>query len=295
MQGLGMSSFFTPTVLLSASRLWLAVLLLAGMLGRPAVAMDSDAVDTDVSPVPPSLYVLQAAEAKDGDDKPDKVGLQIRADAIKEAALSYGARGGLAYRTFQVQQRLQEHQAEMTRTFDFRQLLIAAPSGLLIEPPIISEAQRGVLVSKGGQKAAVADRVLRINREARIVTAARDWRTYLERDWGKVEPPPSVLLPKTDEERAVWKKFVAEGWEEGLRQADEIFQADLDLLTNDFTGMVRYRELLAQDMINTPFALEEDRGVTGGGDEMRIGDRGVAITGPSKLNPRSDRWTPTPR
>lgn len=51
----------------------------------------------------------------------------------------------------------------MGKTFDFTRLLIAAPSGLLIEPPIVSEGQRAVLVNGGGQEAAVADRVYRIN------------------------------------------------------------------------------------------------------------------------------------
>ena len=45
--------------------------------------------------------------------------------------------------------------------------------------------------------------------------------------------------------------------------------------------MIRYRKLLAQGIVSAPYALQIDRGVTGGGDEMRIGDRAVTITGPS--------------
>ena len=223
------------------------------------------------------------------------MGLQIRADALREAALSYGARGGLASRTFDIQRRLAEYDTSLGKAFDFTRLLIAAPSGLLIEPPIVSEAQRAVIVNAGGQAAAVADRVYRINRVARIVTAARDWRLYLERDWGRVDPPPGLLLPRDDTERAEWKQWIKEGWDAGLQQAEDTFQADLDRMTSDFVGMVRYRELLAQGMISPPFALHEDRGVTGGGAEMRVGDRGVTITGPSALIPRSDQWTPAPR
>jgi defect-in-organelle-trafficking protein DotC len=152
-----------------------------------------------------------------------------------------------------------------------------------------------VIVNAGGQAAAVADRVYRINRVARIVTASRDWRLYLERDWGRVDPPPGLLLPKTDEERAEWKQWIKEGWDAGVAQAEDTFQADLDRMTSDFVGMVRYRELLAQGMISPPYALNEERGVTGGGAEMRVGDRGVSITGQSALIPRSDQWTPAPR
>jgi defect-in-organelle-trafficking protein DotC len=183
----------------------------------------------------------------------------------------------------------------LTKAFNFKRLLIAAPSGLLIEPPIVTEGQRAVIVNAGGQAAAVADRVYRINRVARIVTAARDWRLYLERDWGRVDPPPGILLPKDDAERAAWKRWIKEGWDAGVQQAEDTYQADLDRMTGDFVGMVRYRELLAQGMISPPYALNEDRGITGGGAEMRVGDRGVTITGQSALIPRSDQWTPAPR
>jgi defect-in-organelle-trafficking protein DotC len=183
----------------------------------------------------------------------------------------------------------------MTKAFDFSRLLIAAPSGLLIEPPIVSEAQRAIIVNSGGQAAAVADRVYRINRVARIVTASRNWHLYLERDWGRVDPPPGILLPKTDEEIVAWKAYVTQGWEAGVKQANDTFESDVDRLTNDFTGMVRYRELLAQGMISPPYALADDRGVTGGGSEMRVGDRGVTITGQSSLIPKSSSWTPANR
>jgi defect-in-organelle-trafficking protein DotC len=248
------------------------------------------------SPPPPILKNLQEQNTGVATaTNPDNVGLQIRADALREAALSYGARGGLAYRTFEIQRRLAEYDTNLSQAFDFSRLLIAAPSGLLIEPPVISEAQRAVLVAAGGQAAAVADRVYRINRVARIVTAARNWHLYLERDWGRVDPPPGLLLPRDDDERAKWRRWIKDGWNAGIEQAEETFEADLDRMTDDFVGMVRYRELLAQGMISPPYARDDDRGVTGGGSEMRIGDRGVAITGQSALIPRSNQWTPAPR
>lgn len=256
---------------------------------------ESPAASLEASPPPPVLQELQNQERGDDDFQGEELGLQIRKDALREAALSYGARGGLAHRTFEIQRRLAEYDMSLGKTFNFSRLLLAAPSGLLIEPPIVSDAQKAVLVNNGGQEAAVADRVLRINRAARIVTAPRDWHLYLERDWGKVEPPPSLLLPQNDEERAAWRKWVQEGWTAGTQQAEDIFEADLDLMTNDYVGMVRYRELLAQGMISPPYAMHEDRGITGGGSEMRVGDRGVSITGPSVLIPRSETWTTAPQ
>jgi defect-in-organelle-trafficking protein DotC len=247
-----------------------------------------------VSPPPPVLADLQdqtlGEEAKTGE-----LGLQIRGDATREAALSYGARGGLAYRTYEIQRRLAEYDTSLSKTYDFSRLLIAAASGLLVEPPVVSAADRAVIVKAGGQVAATADRVYRINKVARIVTSARNWRLYLERDWGRVEPPPSILLPKDETERAYWREYVKQGWEEGVRQAEETFEADLDRMTADYVGMIRYRELLAQNMISPPFTLADERGITGGGSEMRVGDRGLSITGQSQLLPQGNKWIPAPR
>ncbi len=267
--------------------LFIAILFALSVSG----ALAQQTVATEASPPPPVLKDLQEQSSGEDSGKTDVMGLQIRHDALREAALSYGARGGLAYRTFEIQRRLVEHEASLSKIFNFTRLLISAPSGLLIEPPIVSEAQRAVIVNGGGQEAAVSDRVLRINKAARIVTAPRNWLLYLERDWGTVDAPPGLLLPRNDEERAQWKTLVQEGWNAGVAQAEETFESDLDRMTNDYIGMVHYRTLLVQGMISPPYAMHEDRGVTGGGSEMRVGDRGVSITGPSVLIPRSDKWT----
>jgi hypothetical protein len=120
-------------------------------------------------------------------------------------------------------------------------------------------------------------------------------RTYLEREWGEVIPPPDILLPKDDEEREIWQEHVQKGWKSGYEQADEIFESDLAQLTSDFEGMIRYRILLSQGMISPPYALQVDRGITGGGDEMKIGDRAVQITGVPELMTGADQWKPASR
>ena len=241
---------------------------------------------------PPSIEDLIDLPKENEEPEKDAAALplEIRMDAIKEAALSYGARGGLAFRTWHIRQEMEGRAQYLDKVFNFRQLLIPAPSGLLIEPPVISEAMDAMIIDQRGMNAAVADRVLNINQNVRIVSAPRTWRSYLERDWGDTNPPPDILRPATDEERAQWARFIEEGWEMGIEQADDIFQSDLDKLTADYEGMVRYRVLLTQGMVTQPYALQEDRGVTGGGDEMRIGDRGLTITEVPKLQKGYQEW-----
>lgn len=219
----------------------------------------------------------------------------IRDEGLREASLSYGARAGLAMRTWEIRESLKNKHAQLDQIYDFRRLLITAPSGLMIEPPVISEGEDALVIDDNGQTAAVADRIYNINVEARIVAAPRNWRAYLERDWGDINPPPAVLFPENAHERVLFLDNLRLGWEQGYSQADEIFQADLDRLNADFRGMIRYRMLLAQGIVSAPYTLQTDRGVTGGGREMRVGDRALQITGPSQLQTDADAWQPASR
>lgn len=269
-------------------------LLLAAFLTMAAAPADKDAVSRDTRP--PELMQLQNIEKKDGIiDAGTGMPFDVRENALREAALSYGARGGLAMRTYEIRQELEVRARYMDKVFDFRQLLIPAPSGLLIEPPIISESINAMLIEGTGREAAVSDRIYNIAKNARIVSSARTWRTYLEREWGEVEEPPDILRPENAEERAIWVEQVTKGWELGYEQANDIFEEDLNKLSADFNGMIRYRTLLAQGMVSPPYALQVDRGVTGGGDQMRIGDRAVQITGMPELVPGYEQWQPANR
>lgn len=240
------------------------------------------------------------------DDEKD-LALKIRRDSMREAALSFGARGGLAFRTKMIMRDLDKTHAALDRVYDFRRLLIKAPSNMYIEPPIISEALNNFIVTPTGDEAAVADTIYHISRQARIVSAPRSWHQYLDRTWSEVIAPPDILLPENAKERAAWRRWIAKGWEEGYHQADEIFQSDLNRLIADFEGMVRYRVLLTQNKITAPYATMVDRGVTGERvdtmvgstqhkvvSEMRIGDRAIRITQPVSLQPdaSNDDWTP---
>lgn len=260
-----------------------------------ALPVDNEEPLTDAYEEPVEVDELLIYEAEGDDFEEDSLPIDIRMDAIKEAATSFGARGGLAKRTYQIRQELDVRSRYLDKVFNFSQLLVSAPSGLLIEPPVISESMNSMIVNIDGQTAAVSDKIYNITRNARIVSAPRTWRIYLEREWGEVLPPPDILVPQNDEERAVWMEHVQKGWKHGWEQADEIFKSDLAKLESDFQGMIRYRMLLAQGMVSPPYALQIDRGITGGGDQMRVGDRAVQITGVPELITGAESWKPANR
>lgn len=294
----------------------LGILALAGLLAFPATSTAIAAVPTAEksaqmaveesahAPRDPDLEASLPKTLEDLQEIPgyveksgkDALPMDIRKEALKEAALSYGARGGLAARSYEIRKELDTRATSLDKVFDFRQLLIAAPSGFMIEPPIISESLNALIIEGDGQSAAVSDAIYRINENVKIVSAPRNWRTYLERGWAAVEEPPEILRPKNDEERKLWRELVKQGWTEGYAQGSEVFEEDLNRLTADFDGMVRYRKLLAQGMVSAPFAQQVDRGVTGEKDTMRVGDRAVVITGtPELISSGSREWQPASR
>lgn len=247
---------------------------------------------------PVDIEVLENYEPKSTFVAPEiesSMPFDIRAEAVREAAFSFGARGGLAKRSFEIRQEMVGRERQLDKIYNFNQLLISAPSGFLIEPPVVTESMNAMLIDPSGQTAAVSDAIFNITENAKIVSAPRNWRVYLEREWGEVLPPPDILLPQTEEERKIWIESVREGWKMGYEQADDIFADDLARLNSDFEGMIRYRMLLSQGMVSPPYALQIDRGVTGGGEEMRVGDRAVQITGMPELVTGADQWKPASR
>ena len=283
---------------MSLSRLFLTFALFIFVVLPVSTAKASDSIyDIDYDENrPPELYELEFIPKLNVIIDPEtSLPFDIRFEAMREAALSYGARGGLAFRTYQIRMELDEKGDYLDKVFDFRQLLIPAPSGLLIEPPIVSENVNAMIIESGGREAAVADRVYNISRNAQITSTARSWRNYLERQWGDVKPPPDILRPNDEEERERWIEWVNEGWEIGIDQANDIFEQDLNQLQAHYMGMVRYRMLLAQGMVSPPYALQVDRGITGGGNNMRVGDRAIEITGMPELMPGTEKWQPASR
>lgn len=237
---------------------------------------------------PPSLEALQAARPGYN----PSAGLSgPRGEALHEAALSFGARGGLAARGFALNEVLRRNESRLDAAFDFSALVVSVGSGqTLMRPPVVTEAQMAFALGDGGQVARETGRVYEITRQASLTSAPPNWRSYLVRAWVNPTPPPDDLRPRSPEEVQYWDKWVAEGWAKGERQAVEIFLSDLGRLERDLVGMARYRVLLRAGLVEQPRVTFANRAVQGGRNTMRVNDRTVTITDQPGLNPNRRRW-----
>jgi defect in organelle trafficking protein DotC len=225
---------------------------------------------------PPSLEALQAMRPGDVQGDGLKAG---RREELRQAALIFGAQGGLAGRSFAINEMLRRHEPILDTSFDFRALVLPVGSGqTLMRPPIISEAQLAFALGDGGQVARETACIYEITREAQLTSAPPNWRTYLVRSWAKAQRPADAALPRTDLEVAYWNKWVAEGWAQGEKQAVEIYLSDLSRLQRDITGMARYRVLLRAGLVEPPRVAFKREAVQGGRDTLHLDDQVVRIT-----------------
>jgi defect-in-organelle-trafficking protein DotC len=214
-----------------------------------------------------------------------------RQNILYDAGLAYGARGGLAARAFAINEMLRRYEDTLDSVYNFNDVILRRPgSQIIMRPPVISEAEMAMALGDGGQVARETACVYSISKVAELSSAPPNWRTYLVRTWVEPSRPADAVLPRTEQEVQYWNKYVAEGWAEGERQANEIFLNDLGRLQRDITGMARYRVLLRARVVANPRVATRQQIVDGGGSELRAGDRIVTITAQPGLRANAGAW-----
>lgn len=240
---------------------------------------------------PPSLEAMQALRPN---VLPENGAEGMRAAAVCQEGKAYGARGGLAARSFGLNEMLRRYEPQLDARYNFASVAIRAGGrSTLLMPPVVTEAQLAFALGEGGQQARETDRIYRITREGRLTSVVPNWRSYLVRQWGPPTPPADVLRPRTDKEADAWRRCVAEGWAEGERLAVDTFLSDLATMETDLIGMVRYHVLLRAGLVEQPQIAVRHIRVQGGGGDMRLQDTTISITRQRGLNPNASRWRPT--
>ena len=284
-----MTMHATPRRMMCAIAMACAVLAAhaapAPATSTPPAATGQEAWTPAESVPPPASVQGVLAQSLDSGTAPITHVPWVRARMIERAAAATGAQAGMLARARIIDHDLLARAALYDRAFDFAALEL--PHGVL--PPVITEGRNAYNLSTPDVLRAEG-RVFRIVHPARLVATPPTWRDYLWMPTGKLSLPDAAMLPHGADERALWNLWVRKGWDEGQRLADATFRANLDRLQRDFIGMVRYRTLQDQGLVTAPTIAATHLGVTGGGDEMAIDDRVVAIRAPSALDPDARRW-----
>ena len=217
---------------------------------------------------------------------------ELRRQALQEAAQGYGSQLGYARRVWEIEGLLEHRSSELDEVFSFHRVVSEAPvkAGYVV-PPVVSRSFDAFVSDEGGRSASVADEYLTVVSPGRIVPVVPTWRDYLLFSSPDPEKPARSLLPSSDVERDLFLGWFNEGWSAGVKLADEEVDRRLLRLRRDYEGMLQYRRLVSMGMMDRMVLQEADFGVTGGGDEMRIGSRTVKIVSDAQFDVNPLRWT----
>lgn len=210
---------------------------------------------------------------------------EIRASAIEGAAISFGTQAGYASRASKLNTALQSQSSYYDKIFNFS--AVQLEPGFL--PPVISEA-KDTYNQTGDDVVRAANTVYKIEFPAKIVNVPPRWQSYLLIPFADPSVPDKSLLPKTSAEKELWNQYAKKGWSVGIDQANDEFQGRLGRIKRDFEGMLRFKKLYEQGLVTKPVLARSTLGITGGGNEMAVGERVIKITNKAQLNPNQSRW-----
>lgn len=210
---------------------------------------------------------------------------EMRRQALSDIASALGASGGLSFRMKEIKTDIDKNASRLDRLFDFSMVLYS--NGVLA--PVITEGLSNYS-QLSDDEVRIADKTYKIESPARFVSVYPNWRTYLRFDFPSYETPSSAYLPKNDGEKLVWDEAIQKGWEQGISQANSIFEASYNRLERDYMGMLKFHILAEQKLVTQPLIAKANLGITGGGNEMSINDQVFRITDHSALNPHKGEW-----
>ncbi|MCX7121104.1 MAG: type IV secretory system conjugative DNA transfer family protein [Gammaproteobacteria bacterium] len=253
-----------------------------GAIALCCVASSSIA-DDDTPTLTANVGYLHIPQLPMGGDKINP----IRFAAIRQAATSLGARGGLAWEGRNIDMAIQKEAVFLDQVFDFNLLLLNHN----VLPPVLDQSNNNLNLDDNNTLR-IATRAYRIISPARFVTAPPNWRDYMWMRFPRPSLPDRSLLPESKAESQVWNHYMLKGWHNGCVQALTIFTDNLNRMKRDMLGMILYRKLLALHMVSAPFVASADLGVTGDATQLRINDQVLRITGQSQLQPNPAKWKP---
>jgi defect-in-organelle-trafficking protein DotC len=228
-----------------------------------------------------------AAGATEAIKSQKNVAAQARAQAIFDTALGVGVKGGLAWQLENIRRAVDKRHRQFDTLYDFSRLLIQDR----VVPAVISEA-RDLYNQDGDRTLRLSGAHYKIEASPRFSSTAPSWRDYLTFPASKLtrETLMGALMPRNKEEETVWRHAVADGWKQGVEQANLMLRAGLDRLNRDFTGMIRFHTFVVEGKISMPAIASERIPVTKDGSSMSVDETLLRITTMPEFDARMAKW-----
>ena len=198
-------------------------------------------------------------------------------EGLKNTAVSYGYQGGLYITMKGILERLDSKLSQLPLV-DFRSVLIYQDGFLMLPAKVRIQNGREIITETAARRTAY---IPSIERQPKFISVIPTWRDYFSI---KLTPPEinrNSVLPKTSEEKKIWKMKVKEGWEKGIEQAYMNYEKRLARMKDDLSGYITYHVLREHNIITAPEFSSNYYALTGGGSSINIDDVMVEV----KVNP----------
>lgn len=198
-----------------------------------------------------------------------------RTQSLLNQARGIGIKAGMNWELARITSAVKESERDLDTIYDFTTLMIKR----LVIPPVITES-RDLYTQEGDYAIRLSGALYKIESQARFSSVAPNWRQYLvfpTADASKQQVPVG-LLPKTSLEQKAWKEAIAEGWNDGIEQANMMLEHGFEELNRDFVGMLRFHKFMAQGKISMPVVAYDDIPVTKSGNTMAVDEKLLRLT-----------------
>jgi len=274
---------------------WLTPLFLAAAtlsFSTPASSAENTGNQISIiESLPSPLIEILRLNASDFKSVIENKNTSVRLRAMKNQGFILGSQAGLFWHGGRMQSLIEDESRSLDLIWDFSSLMLE--NGRVM-PPIIGDIRGSQEITP--HKRVMISRDLILDRGARFVQYPPNWRKYLLSDAfdpANIDKVNPILFPEYDE-YDIWETAVLKGWEAGVKQANMIMNDNIQRLSHDYTGMIRYHILLSMGMITAPFISEKRINVSGSGKHMSIDKRIQTMTVKPMLNLNDKNWSAVP-
>lgn len=242
-----------------------------------------------MSDMPMNLEQVQAYYDRPAIVRSESGASGVKIEALKEAALGIGVKAGLKSQLHHIHAVIESKKRELDTVYDFGGLMIKDR----VVPAVITEA-RDLYNQDGAYALRLSGAYYKIEHQPRFSSVPPNWREYLYFGTGNTSDDDFVfggMRPKNEEERQVWREYIAKGWHQGVEQANIMLQYGLDRLNRDLLGMIRFHTFVLQNKITMPAIASQTWAYSAQqGDAIAVDETLLRITALPEFNSAMDKW-----
>lgn len=263
-----------------------------GILLDDEISIDDFFKEINQNPVeeeklPPSLADILSYDLSD--DLKNKIE-EERYKLINDNAVTYGVQSGYAYQLAVIKLALSDRSIALDNLYNFTRFIMQGR----ILPPVITVVENRVQQTDD-DTIHVGLFNYKILSDARLVTQAPNWRSYLLYSIDPPKRPRFTLNPEIKAERQLWDKAVAKGFQKGVMIANRNLYEGWLQLHRDYIGIINYYELLYRGVVSKPYMTVNSQDIVGDSRNMTLGDTVLRISVKPEFILKRDEWQPNTR